>query len=111
MNQYKISEIEAPSTSNALASIPKKRRNRKPSPLFLKLDAMKIGDGIVIEGATTKDIAANVYNTATRASIVVTLRQLDNGVGVWRIHNTNPKTDAEVTKEQEGMPKRGQKAA
>ena len=105
MNQLNISEITKG------VAIPPKTRSMKPSPLFLKLDQVGIGGSFVIEDVKVADVSATVYATAKRAGVKVSLRQLDNGVGVWRIHNESPQTDLEIYKEQAAQPRRGRRAA
>lgn len=96
--QYSFSNL-----NNATAhNIPPKTRTVPKTPLFAKLEKLKVGGAFVIDGTQMSDVAANVYATAKRAGIKVSLRQLPEGVGVWRVRNQNPQTDVERV--NEGVP-------
>lgn len=99
---YTISNLK-----EATNVIPPKARRTQKSPLFKRMENMPIGDAFVLEGAEMASVAPNAYATAKRAGIKVTLRQIPEGVGVWRIRNPNPQTDLEVDKENEGVRGRG----
>lgn len=83
---YTFSDIN---TAQNVATIPPKTRTVRKSPLFARLEKLKIGDAFIIDNAQMASVAANVYATAKRAGIKVSLRQLPEGVGVWRVRNTN----------------------
>lgn len=108
---YSFSNLNA-STAHA---IPPKTRTVPKTPLFAKLEKLKVGGAFVVDGAQMSQVAPNIYATAKRAGIKVSLRQLPEGVGVWRVRNQNPQTDVE--RANEGVPAkvrkstRGRKAA
>lgn len=104
MTQYNFSDLNTAATPTA---IPPKSRTVKKSPLYARMEKMNVGGAFVIDEAQMATVAANVYATAKRLGIKVTLRQLAEGVGVWRVRNTNPQTDVERAKESG----RGRRAA
>ncbi len=93
MTQYQFSELQ--NDRNTVA-IPPKTRTVKKSPLTARMEKLKINDAFVVNDAQMASVAANIYATAKRIGIKVTLRQLPEGVGVWRVRNTNAsQTDTE----------------
>ncbi len=92
MTQYNFASLPTNTTS-----IPAKTRTVKKSPLFAKMEKMNVGpdSAFVIEKAQMASVAANVYATAKRIGIKVSLRQLPEGVAVFRVRNTNAQTDTE----------------
>ena len=94
MSQYNLTSL-----SRSLSDIPAKTRTVAKSPLYSKMEKMGIGEAFVVEKAEMASVAANIYATAKRIGIKVTLRQLPEGVGVWRIRNSNARTEVEQTKE------------
>ena len=111
MQQYNFSDLN---TDRNLSAIPPKTRTVKKSPLAARMEKLKINEAFVIDDAQMASVAANVYATAKRVGIKVTLRQLEDGVGVWRVRNTNAaQTDTERKNESgkvQGQ-RRGRKAA
>ena len=87
MNGYTFSNL-----NSDIGAIPAKTRTVKKSPLYARMEKLKIGEAFVINDAQMTSVAANIYATAKRAGIKVTLRQLEEGVGVWRIRNSNAAT-------------------
>lgn len=82
---YTFSDLN---NASSVAPIPPKTRTVRKSPLFARMEKLKIGEAFVINDAQMSKVAANVYATAKRAGIKVSLRQLPEGVGVWRVRNT-----------------------
>jgi hypothetical protein len=103
MTQYQFSDLNTDRTVN---NIPPKTRTVKKSPLAARMEKLKINEAFVINDAQMASVAANVYATAKRIGVKVTLRQLPEGVGVWRVRNTNAsQTDTERKNEtQNGAP-------
>ncbi|QDJ96296.1 hypothetical protein Xoosp13_109 [Xanthomonas phage Xoo-sp13] len=99
--QYNIKSI--PQT---LTHIPAKTRTVTTPPLEAKMKSMKVNESFMLEGAEMKSAAPNCYATARRLGIKVTLRQLDDGVGVWRVRNATPRTELEERKEETATPSR-----
>lgn len=93
-NQYQIKSIP-----QNLNHIPAKTRTVTTPPLEAKMKSMKVSESFLLEGAEMKSAAPNCYATARRLGIKVSLRQLDGGVGVWRVRNPSPRTDLEERKE------------
>ena len=84
MTQYNFSDMN---TNSSAIAIPPKTRTVKKSPLYARMEKMKIGEAFVVNDAQMASVAANIYATAKRIGIKVTLRQLEEGVGVWRVRN------------------------
>lgn len=103
MTQYNFSDL---SGDRLLNNIPPKTRTVKKSPLYARMEKLKIGEAFVVNDAQMASVAANIYATAKRIGIKVTLRQMPEGVGVWRVRNTNAsQTDTERKNEsQNGAP-------
>ena len=103
MTQYQFSDLN---TDRNVSNIPPKTRTVKKSPLAARMEKLKINEAFVINDAQMASVAANVYATAKRIGVKVTLRQLPEGVGVWRVRNTNAsQTDTERKNEtQNGAP-------
>ncbi|BBA65257.1 predicted ORF [Xanthomonas phage XacN1] len=103
MTQYQFSDLN---TDRTVSNIPPKTRTVKKSPLAARMEKLKINEAFVINDAQMASVAANVYATAKRIGVKVTLRQLPEGVGVWRVRNTNAsQTDTERKNEtQNGAP-------
>jgi hypothetical protein len=101
MTPYQFSEFNTDRNT-----IPPKTRTVKKSALTTRMEKLKINDAFIIDDAQMASVAANVYATAKRIGIKVTLRQLSEGVGVWRVRNTNAsQTDTERNNEtQNGIP-------
>ena len=93
MTQYTFSNLN--SNTN---EIPAKTRTVRKSPLYARMEKLKVGEGFVVNDAQMASVAANIYATAKRAGIKVTLRQLEEGVGVWRQRNS---TSAQSETKQE----------
>ena len=103
MTQYQFSDLN---TDRTVSNIPPKTRTVKKSPLAARMEKLKINEAFVINDAQMASVAANIYATAKRIGVKVTLRQLPEGVGVWRVRNTNAsQTDTERKNEtQNGAP-------
>lgn len=103
MTQYQFSDLNTDRNINA---IPPKTRTVKKSPLAARMEKLKINEAFIINDAQMASVAANVYATAKRIGVKVTLRQLAEGVGVWRVRNTSAsQTDTERKNEsQNGAP-------
>jgi hypothetical protein len=99
MTQYNFASLPT-----NVSAIPAKTRTVKKSPLFAKMEKMNVGpdSAFVIEKGKMESVAANVYATAKRIGIKVSLRQLPQGVAVFRVRNTNAQTDTE--RKNEGVP-------
>lgn len=93
MSQYQFSDLN---TDRNISAIPPKTRTVRKSPLAARMEKLKINEAFVINDAQMASVAANIYATAKRIGVKVTLRQLENGVGVWRVRNTSAsQTDTE----------------
>lgn len=103
MTQYQFSDLN---TDRTVSNIPPKTRTVKKSPLAARMEKLKINEAFVVNDAQMASVAANIYATAKRIGVKVTLRQLPEGVGVWRVRNTNAsQTDTERKNEtQNGAP-------
>ena len=103
MTQYQFSDLNTDRTVN---NIPPKTRTVKKSPLAARMEKLKINEAFVVNDAQMASVAANIYAIAKRIGVKVTLRQLPEGVGVWRVRNTNAsQTDTERKNEtQNGAP-------
>lgn len=103
MTQYQFSDLN---TDRTVSNIPPKTRTVKKSLLAARMEKLKINEAFVINDAQMASVAANVYATAKRIGVKVTLRQLPEGVGVWRVRNTNAsQTETERKNEaQNGAP-------
>lgn len=84
MNQLNISEI-----SKKVAIPAKTRTMQKKSLLLQRMEKLGVGHSFVVKDAEIKAVAPTVYATAKRAGIKVTLRQVENGVGVWRVADSS----------------------
>lgn len=84
MNQLQLSEI------NKKLAIPAKTRTTKKKSLLLsRMEKLGVGHSFVVQGADIKAVSPTIYATAKRAGIKVTLRVLDEGVGIWRVKDSN----------------------
>lgn len=91
-------------SDRSLNNIPPKTRTVKKSPLYARMEKLKIGEAFVVNDAQMASVAANIYATAKRIGIKVTLRQMPEGVGVWRVRNTGTaQTDTERKNESGGQ--------
>lgn len=109
MNGYTFSSL-----NSDIGAIPAKTRTVKKSPLYARMEKLKIGEAFVINDAQMTSVAANIYATAKRAGIKVTLRQLEEGVGVWRIRNTasqSEKSEAAVPAKRRVVKGKGNRKA
>jgi hypothetical protein len=83
MNQLQLSEI------NKKMAIPAKTRTTKKKSLLLsRMERLGIGHSFTVQGADIKAVAPTIYATAKRAGIKVALRVTDEGVGVWRVKDS-----------------------
>jgi hypothetical protein len=101
MTQYNFSDL---TSDRSLSHIPPKTRTVKKSPLYARMEKLKIGEAFIVNDAQMGSVAANIYATAKRIGIRVTLRQMPEGVGVWRVRNSNiAQTDTERKNEGSGQ--------
>lgn len=87
MNQLNISEI-----SKKVAIPAKTRTAKKKSVLLQRMEKLGTGHSFVVRDAEIEAVAPTIYATAKRVGIKVTLRQVENGVGVWRVGNRETET-------------------
>jgi hypothetical protein len=73
MTQYQFSDLN---TDRTVSNIPPKTRTVKKSLLAARMEKLKINEAFVINDAQMASVAANVYATAKRIGVKVTLRQL-----------------------------------
>ena len=92
MNQLNISEI-----SKKVAIPAKTRTVKKKSILLQRMEKLGIGHSFTIKDAEIKAVAPTVYATAKRIGIKVTLRPVENGVGVWRINGRDNSSTAQAS--------------
>lgn len=105
MAQYNFSDL---SGDRSLNNIPPKTRTVQKSPLYARMEKLKIGEAFVIKDSQMGSVAANIYATAKRIGIKVTLRQLDEGVGIWRVRNlSQSQTETERKNEGTKVPAKG----
>ncbi len=107
MNKYNFSDL----TNATATSIPAKTRTVQKSPLYARMEKLSVNSGFVIEKAQMASVAANVYATARRLGIKVTLRQIPEGVGVWRVRNSGSADTERSEASTAGRSTRGRKPA
>lgn len=77
-----ISEI-----SKKVAIPAKTRTAKKKSLLLQRMEKMGVGHSFIVKDAEIKAVAPTIYATAKRVGIKVLLRQVEDGVGVWRVED------------------------
>lgn len=109
MKDYNI----APLPKSAQDQIPPKTRSVSKSPLFQKLSTIKVNEAFVVSNdgnedhdAFVKRVSPNIYATARRAGVSVSLRRLPEGVGVWRVRK-KATNEASTTTATQTTAKRG----
>lgn len=93
MNQFTLSEI------SKKAEIPAKTRTtKKKSSMLQTMEKLGVGHSFTVKDADIKAHAPTIYATAKRAGIKVTLRAVDNGVGVWRVKDSKKSATVKTAK-------------
>ena len=103
MTQYQFSDLN---TDRTVSNIPPKTRTVKKSPLAARMEKLKINEAFVVNDAQMASVAANIYATAKRIGVKVTLRQLPEGVGVSAIPTPRRPTPNARTKRRTALPPR-----
>lgn len=100
---YNISELPKNIQND---SIPAKSRTVQKSPLAQKLSSMKVNEAFMLEGADMKKVSPNLYATARRMGVKISLRALPQGVGVWRVRKSRSDSSASADNASAVAPKR-----